>query len=969
MRSLVLISLLFSSCKSETQGEWDKEIDLREYGFLFQLKYDEPLNPLKGGKVHLELQKSYLYLPPHVVPFRELHVDFGFSEGEEVGDGLFKGQVRYTYKTYRTNTTGSFDFETRFEEGIWKLLAGEPPLSMPLIQVEAGVKYPEKTTKVRAIVKGGPSLDLAFTAIFNGSGFGVFGGFGDLASLEMIFNGARLLLSRDTSSTSKWSLQLSRPREHYDVGESDPTYNFTIELQDNGWHVSDLKITGELNQLADIGLSPWDLMGYNPGDIELNEGGPWRMLIELTTKKTSSMTSLMQLVAKFTSSEEKDINILRFHCTKRMLKNSTTLPSPEEPFVIDIDYTLGDGKWQHFEKVNIITDLFKGWTKNLEISLQNENKPENEFSYKLQYDMKSHQGGSGDYVSCFNYISLMESGCTGCPNRTIEKLSGNYSWTDLPEKFELRSEDNFYSEAQRLETAGSGFPLVWLGRLYERAFWISLEWHTLFYHMEFESSFPLFGLARIMGVKGNEPNIGKPTMQLKAIRQLVFEKNTIDRFLNFYGRTLERTGKMSKFEQTVMAHGEMWHYLDYKVTSQHKRSLIWETVQQQTWFGDRPRFPRYGASHSKFTLDDRPTYGHGESLENILASAGGFIFSYKDAYAYDGHGNGHALDIAINFLEYPKTRGLKCLFEWKLAPPWKTKGSTSVFKYDGHFVWITDEEVLEKVFALETKERMIQTEESPFYRLLDNLGLISGPVTEANIASLFHWDKTFKTGRVIRNGAEIVKIRDKSSDWGPSLFSFEIKIQLPRVNQSSCLPDESCLVKEIQVELQIPLDPINNFHDSLLEMNINIGSDLTRDKEFETKTKVKLEWEGLGQTGEHYPLKYNITNEILFEGTRRGRSEINVDGEGEIGLGLDERGNWDSGNGMYWVDWTGSCWGSSEDTCAYFGIPEIRNLTLMINLSPGWYQHSMFRMFGRFGNETDTTGLELDVDKITVFGF
>jgi len=113
----------------------------------------------------------------------------------------------------------------------------------------------------------------------------------------------------------------------------------------------------------------------------------------------------------------------------------------------------------------------------------------------------------------------------------------------------------------------------------------------------------------------------------------------------------------------VMAHGEMWHYMDYQVTANHQRSLAWETIQQQTWFGDSPRFPRYGASRSKVTLDYRPTYGHGESLESILASAGGFIFSYKGTYAYDGHGQKQALDIAIDFLEYPKTRGLKCLID------------------------------------------------------------------------------------------------------------------------------------------------------------------------------------------------------------------------------------------------------------------------------------------------------------------
>ena len=72
------------------------------------------------------------------------------------------------------NATGSFDVEITVEGGVWKLLAGEPPLSMPLIQIEAGVNYPEKTTKVWTIVKSGPSLDVDFTAIFSGSGWRFF---------------------------------------------------------------------------------------------------------------------------------------------------------------------------------------------------------------------------------------------------------------------------------------------------------------------------------------------------------------------------------------------------------------------------------------------------------------------------------------------------------------------------------------------------------------------------------------------------------------------------------------------------------------------------------------------------------------------------------------------------------------------------------------------------------------------------
>ena len=104
MRSLIIISLLLSFCKSDTRGAWDKEIDLRDHGFLLQLKYDEPLNPLKGGKVHLNLQNKHLR---HHLELRDLDVDFGFRE---VGAGSFKGQVHHTYSLASgSNTTGDGD--------------------------------------------------------------------------------------------------------------------------------------------------------------------------------------------------------------------------------------------------------------------------------------------------------------------------------------------------------------------------------------------------------------------------------------------------------------------------------------------------------------------------------------------------------------------------------------------------------------------------------------------------------------------------------------------------------------------------------------------------------------------------------------------------------------------------------------------------------------------------------------------
>ena len=156
----------------------------------------------------------------------------------------------------------------------------------------------------------------------------------------------------------------------------------------------------------------------------------------------------------------------------------------------------------------------------------------------------------------------------------------------------------------------------------------------------------------------------------------------------------------------------------------------------------------------------------------------------------------------------------------------------------------------ENVFALKTKEMIVQTEKSLFYGVL---GDHAGQVTEANISRLFGWDKTYKTVRMIRNGVEVAKIRKRNSDLRPNHFSFHINFQLPpRQNQTSCLPDESCHGREVKVKVHIP---VNSFDDSLLEAIVNIGSEITGDNELATKTKVKFVWEGLGQTIVQFPLK------------------------------------------------------------------------------------------------------------------
>ena len=136
---LLLLFLSICECKRGTR-QWDKEIDLEDYGFLLQLKYHEPLDPTRGGKVHLKLGL--------------LDLDLGYSglSRRELGNGFFRGHVNYTYSSYPTYHTGYFDCETRVEKGVKKLSASGSPLPKPLIERLVFALGLEKTTDRRPII-------------------------------------------------------------------------------------------------------------------------------------------------------------------------------------------------------------------------------------------------------------------------------------------------------------------------------------------------------------------------------------------------------------------------------------------------------------------------------------------------------------------------------------------------------------------------------------------------------------------------------------------------------------------------------------------------------------------------------------------------------------------------------------------------------------------------------------------------
>ena len=324
-----------------------------------------------------------------------------------------------------------------------------------------------------------------------------------------------------------------------------------------------------------------------------------------------------------------------------------------------------------------------------------------------------------------------------------------------------------------------------------------------------------------------------------------------------------------------------------------------------------------------------------------------------------------SFDATIDFLDYSKSQGLKLLVDLKLNSD-RTRSLTSVFGYSGSFAWIKDTEVLQKVFALETKETIRQTEENPFYGLLGKIGFVVGNGTD--VTRLFRYDKTYNTGTVIRNGAEVVaKIKKKNLDLRPSHVAFDIALRLPI--QNLCIPHHFCLGRDVDVELHVPNE---DFFNSIVEIKTNISGEVETGNRLATSTKLMMWWDGLGNSTFYLPVMYRITNELLFEEGNRTSDRIVVDGEGDISLPLD-------GNQQFSLEhllsvihafWAGSCKGSSENTCRDFGIPETSNLSVLFYpAATTWryHRHSKILLLWRFQNETDPLGFELDVNKVGVY--
>ena len=309
-----------------------------------------------------------------------------------------------------------------------------------------------------------------------------------------------------------------------------------------------------------------------------------------------------------------------------------------------------------------------------------------------------------------------------------------------------------------------------------------------------------------------------------------------------------------------------------------------------------------------------------------------------------------ALDVRLYLMLFPGGRkGGQYSFDWKTNPRNELGGETSVFKYDGRYAYTFYEEVLKNEFALEINETLAQTEESPFHSLFEHLGWSDSMLTQPNVSSyyqswtptmtrLFHYDRSSKVGKVVFDGIQVASIFPRP-EQSTNYLTLNIEALAPQQSPVLCLFD-ACSARELKAVVHIP---INNFDRTSFDLELSIGN--------KTTTKTKLEWEWMGPV-----LNYKVKNELLLP---KEKDHFDLSEDGEI--------RFDGHQVPYFLTSEQSCRGRYEETCSRFGLAEVRNLTVRIDAQD--LAETMLRAIWRFKNDTQPTGIEVDVDKFAVFGF
>jgi len=107
--------------KRNTEGPWDKELDLGIVGLSFRIKYTDPNNLMKGGRAHITFPGQKFF---HGLHFDDVELDIHFNGGNHI-DGLFDMKIDYKYVQKFTfladrPQAGKIILHRKLEGGMWK---------------------------------------------------------------------------------------------------------------------------------------------------------------------------------------------------------------------------------------------------------------------------------------------------------------------------------------------------------------------------------------------------------------------------------------------------------------------------------------------------------------------------------------------------------------------------------------------------------------------------------------------------------------------------------------------------------------------------------------------------------------------------------------------------------------------------------------------------------------------------------
>merc|ERR1712179_9859 len=108
--------------KRSPTGDWDRELDLESLGILFQIKYNDPAHPIKGGRAHVEFPGRRFFSN---APYDDVELDIEFNGGDIMTSGLFDMKVNYkfvqkfVFMADRPHE-GYFELYRKLEGGLWK---------------------------------------------------------------------------------------------------------------------------------------------------------------------------------------------------------------------------------------------------------------------------------------------------------------------------------------------------------------------------------------------------------------------------------------------------------------------------------------------------------------------------------------------------------------------------------------------------------------------------------------------------------------------------------------------------------------------------------------------------------------------------------------------------------------------------------------------------------------------------------